>query len=90
MLSSATSGAAGRREKDFNLCWIGSMVADIHRILTRGGIYLYPKDSKDSAKPGRLRLMYEANPMVMLVEHVERYHTAFDKGIDESFLLFKK
>ena len=48
--------------------WIGSMVADIHRILTRGGIYLYPKDNKDSAKPGRLRLMYEANPMAMLVE----------------------
>lgn len=62
------SGAAGRREKDFNMRWIGSMVADIHRILTRGGIYLYPKDSKDNAKPGRLRLMYEANPMAMLVE----------------------
>jgi fructose-1,6-bisphosphatase len=62
------AGAAGRREKDFNMRWIGSMVADIHRILTRGGIYLYPKDSKDSKKAGRLRLMYEANPMAMLIE----------------------
>lgn len=67
-ITECKSGAAGRREKDFNMRWIGSMVADIHRILTRGGIYLYPKDSKDSAKPGRLRLMYEANPMAMLVE----------------------
>ena len=62
------SGAAGRREKDFNMRWIGSMVADVHRILMRGGVYLYPKDSKDSAKPGRLRLMYEASPMAMLIE----------------------
>lgn len=67
-ITECKSGAAGRREKDFNMRWIGSMVADIHRILTRGGIYLYPKDNKDSAKPGRLRLMYEANPMAMLVE----------------------
>ena len=62
------AGAAGRREKDFNMRWIGSMVADVHRILMRGGIYLYPKDSKDTAKAGRLRLMYEANPMAMLIE----------------------
>ena len=48
--------------------WIASMVADIHRILLRGGVYLYPKDKKDLTKPGRLRLMYEANPMAMLVE----------------------
>lgn len=48
--------------------WVASMVADIHRILMRGGIYLYPKDNKDVTKPGRLRLMYEANPMAMLVE----------------------
>jgi fructose-1,6-bisphosphatase I / sedoheptulose-1,7-bisphosphatase len=62
------AGAAGRREKDFNMRWVGSMVADIHRILMRGGIYLYPKDNKDLAKQGRLRLMYEANPMAMLIE----------------------
>lgn len=62
------AGATGSREKDFNMRWIGSMVADIHRILIRGGIYLYPKDSKNLSMPGRLRLMYEANPMAMLVE----------------------
>ena len=67
-ITECKSGAAGRREKDFNMRWVGSMVADIHRILTRGGIYLYPKDSKNLAKPGRLRLMYEANPMAMLIE----------------------
>jgi fructose-1,6-bisphosphatase I len=44
------------------------MVADVHRILTRGGIFMYPKDSKDPTKPGKLRLMYEANPMAMLIE----------------------
>ena len=67
-ITECKAGAAGRREKNFNMRWVGSMVADIHRILTRGGIYLYPKDSKDAAKPGRLRLMYEANPMAMLIE----------------------
>ena len=67
-ITECKAGAVGRREKNFNMRWIGSMVADIHRILTRGGIYLYPKDSKDAAKPGRLRLMYEANPMAMLIE----------------------
>ena len=56
------------REKNFNMRWIASMVADIHRILMRGGVYLYPKDNKDVAMPGRLRLMYEANPMSMIVE----------------------
>jgi len=61
-------GVTGTREKDFNMRWIASMVADIHRILLRGGVYLYPKDKKDLTKPGRLRLMYEANPMAMLVE----------------------
>ena len=62
------AGASGRREKDFNMRWVASMVADIHRILMRGGIYLYPKDKKNKAHAGRLRLMYEANPMGMLVE----------------------
>ncbi|MES2013333.1 MAG: class 1 fructose-bisphosphatase [Pseudomonadota bacterium] len=56
------------REKNFNMRWIASMVADIHRILMRGGIYMYPKDNKDATMPGRLRLMYEANPMSMIVE----------------------
>lgn len=61
-------GTMGERKKDFNMRWIASMVADVHRILMRGGVYLYPADTKDLSKPGRLRLMYEANPMAMLVE----------------------
>jgi fructose-1,6-bisphosphatase I len=48
--------------------WIASMVADVHRILSRGGIFIYPWDKKDPSKPGRLRLMYEANPMSLLIE----------------------
>ena len=47
---------------------IASMVAEVHRILNRGGVFMYPRDSKDPAKPGRLRLLYEANPMAMIVE----------------------
>lgn len=62
------AGKDGARGKDFNMRWIASMVADVHRILTRGGIFIYPWDKKDAAKPGKLRLMYEANPMGMLVE----------------------
>jgi fructose-1,6-bisphosphatase I len=61
-------GASGPREADFNMRWIASMVAEVHRILIRGGLFMYPKDSKDPGKPGRLRLMYEANPMAMIVE----------------------
>mgnify|MGYP001038508760 FL=1 len=59
------TGAAGKR---YNMRWVGSMVADIHRILMRGGIFLYPLDSETLAKGGRLRLLYEANPMAMLIE----------------------
>lgn len=59
------TGAAGKR---YNMRWVGSMVADIHRILMRGGIFLYPLDSETVAKGGRLRLLYEANPMAMLIE----------------------
>ena len=62
------AGASDLRGKDFNTRWVASMVADIHRILIRGGIYLYPKDSKDMTRAGRLRLMYEVSPMAMLVE----------------------
>ena len=58
----------GGREKDFNMRWVASMVAEVHRILTRGGIFMYPKDTKDPNKPGKLRLMYEANPMSFIVE----------------------
>ena len=62
------AGGEGPRGKDFNMRWIASMVADVHRILTRGGIFIYPWDKKDPSKPGKLRLMYEANPMALLVE----------------------
>ena len=61
-------GKTGTRGKDFNMRWIASMVADVHRVLTRGGIFMYPKDLRDPNKPGKLRLMYEANPMSLLVE----------------------
>ena len=61
-------GKEGPRGKDFNMRLVASMVADVHRILTRGGIFSYPLDSKCAAKGGKLRLMYEANPMSLLVE----------------------
>jgi fructose-1,6-bisphosphatase I len=62
------AGRTGPRGRDFNMRWVASMVADVHRILTRGGIFIYPRDLKDPASPGKLRLMYEANPMAMIVE----------------------
>ena len=61
-------GKEGPRGKDFNMRWIASMVADVHRILTRGGVFMYPWDRREPNKPGKLRLMYEANPMGWLVE----------------------
>ncbi len=62
------AGREGPRGKDFNMRWVASMVAEVHRILTRGGIFMYPRDNKDPAKAGKLRLMYEANPMSFIVE----------------------
>lgn len=61
-------GTTGPRGKDFNMRWVASMVSDVHRILTRGGVFMYPLDSKTKSKGGKLRLMYEANPMSMLIE----------------------
>jgi fructose-1,6-bisphosphatase I len=61
-------GKDGPRGKDFNMRWVASMVADVHRILTRGGVFLYPWDKREPEKPGKLRLMYEANPMAWLIE----------------------
>ncbi len=67
-VSECKAGKTGVRGADFNMRWIASLVAEVHRILMRGGIFMYPKDNKDPAKPGRLRLLYEANPMAMLIE----------------------
>ncbi|CAD6524747.1 Fructose-1,6-bisphosphatase class 1 [Paraburkholderia hiiakae] len=62
------AGKDGARGDNFNMRWIASMVADVHRILNRGGIFMYPADKRDPSKPGKLRLMYEANPMSFIVE----------------------
>ena len=62
------AGKTGVRGKDFNMRWIASMVSDVHRILNRGGIFMYPADAREPEKPGKLRLMYEANPMAFIVE----------------------
>ena len=62
------AGRQGPRGKDFNMRWVASMVADVHRILSRGGIFIYPWDRKEPDKAGKLRLLYEANPMSLLVE----------------------
>jgi len=62
------AGKDGVRGKDFNMRWVASMVADVHRIMSRGGVFLYPWDQREPDKPGKLRLMYEANPMAFLVE----------------------
>lgn len=61
-------GKDGPRGKDFNMRWVGAMVADVYRVLSRGGIFMYPWDSKDPKKPGKLRLMYEANPASFIIE----------------------
>jgi len=62
------AGSTGPLNKDYNMRWVASMVADVHRIMTRGGIFMYPRDERSSGKKGKLRLMYEANPMSFIVE----------------------
>lgn len=62
------AGKEGPRGKDFNMRWVAAMVADVHRILTRGGVFMYPIDAKIKEKGGRLRLLYEANPMSFIIE----------------------
>jgi fructose-1,6-bisphosphatase I len=62
------AGKTGPRGINFNMRWVASMVAEVHRILVRGGVFMYPKDTKDPGKAGKLRLLYEANPMSMIVE----------------------
>ena len=67
-VSECQAGKSGVRSRDFNMLWIASLVAEVHRILMRGGVFMYPKDTRDRSKPGRLRLLYEANPISLLVE----------------------
>ena len=67
-IAECLAGSNGPRGKDFNMRWVASMVADVHRILTRGGVFMYPWDKREPHKPGKLRLMYEANPMSWLIE----------------------
>ena len=62
------AGSTGPLGKDYNMRWVALMVADVHRILTRGGVFLYPRDAREPDKPGKLRLLYEANPMGFIVE----------------------
>lgn len=76
-------GSEGPREKNYNMRWIASMVAEVHRVLTRGGIFTYPWDGRDPAKPGKLRLMYEGNPMSMLIEQAGGLsHTCYENIMD--------
>ncbi|WP_341917520.1 class 1 fructose-bisphosphatase [Hydrocarboniphaga effusa] len=67
-IDECVAGKDGPRGKDFNMRWVASMVADVHRIITRGGVFMYPLDSKTKDKGGKLRLMYEANPMSFIIE----------------------
>jgi fructose-1,6-bisphosphatase I / sedoheptulose-1,7-bisphosphatase len=76
-IAECKAGIDGVRLQNFNMRWVASMVADVHRILMRGGVYLYPKDNKLPLKAGHLRLLYEANPMALLVEQA---HGASSNG----------
>jgi fructose-1,6-bisphosphatase I/sedoheptulose-1,7-bisphosphatase len=67
-VNECVAGKNGPRGRDFNMRWIASLVAEAHRILMRGGVFMYPRDRKDLTKPGRLRLLYEANPIGMIIE----------------------
>lgn len=67
-MTELVAGSTGPLGKDYNMRWVAAMVAEIHRILSRGGIFMYPADKRTPGRPGRLRLMYEANPMAMLIE----------------------
>ena len=68
-VSDLISGETGIRKKRFNMRWNAAMVGDVHRLLVRGGIFMYPSDNRNARQPAKLRLLYEANPMAMLVEN---------------------
>jgi fructose-1,6-bisphosphatase I/sedoheptulose-1,7-bisphosphatase len=67
-VTECVAGRSGPRQADYNMRWVASLVADAFRILTRGGVFLYPKDSREPARPGRLRLLYECNPVAFIIE----------------------
>ena len=77
------AGQNGPRSKQYNMRWLGAMVGDVHRVLTRGGIFAYPSDSKKASQPNKLRLMYEANPMSFLVEQAGGLSMSNQKRIME-------
>ncbi|MFN7086827.1 MAG: class 1 fructose-bisphosphatase [Burkholderiales bacterium] len=77
------AGKSGARGKDFNMRWVASLVAELHRILMRGGVFLYPRDTRDPRRQGRLRLLYEANPVAFLVEQAGgRASTGYARILD--------
>lgn len=77
------AGDTGPRGQNYNMRWVASMVAEIHRILMRGGIFMYPKDGRDPKKAGKLRLMYEANPLSLIIEQAKgASHNAIQRMLD--------
>ena len=82
-ISDLLQGAEGPRGKNYNMRWVASMVAEVHRVLTRGGIFTYPWDQRDPNKPGKLRLMYEGNPMGLLIEQASgKASTCYENILD--------
>ncbi|MDZ4097691.1 MAG: class 1 fructose-bisphosphatase [Methylophilaceae bacterium] len=74
-------GKEGPRGKDFNMRWVGSMAADVHRILVRGGVFIYPVDRKTKKQGGKLRLLYEASPMSFIVEQADGAASTGDQKV---------
>lgn len=82
-IADCLAGETGPLGKRYNMRWVASMVAEVHRILTRGGIFMYPYDNRDPGKPGKLRLMYEGNPMSFLLEQAGALSTTpYDNIMD--------
>jgi len=75
------AGATGPRERDFNMRWVASMVAEVHRLLMRGGVFLYPRDARNADEGGKLRLLYEANPMSFIIEQAGGLATTGEERI---------
>ena len=67
-IDDCVAGSTGERGNDFNMRWIGSLVAEAYRLLVRGGIFLYPADARQGYREGRLRLLYEAHPIALIME----------------------